>query len=115
MDDLYAPIPDHLPSRDEEPPHPGRLPDKKKGLDMVAAVKLALEREMKRNEKIHVFGEDVADPKGGVFGVTKGLTDKYGARVMNSPLAEATVLGVAMGMSIGGYLPVFEIQFIDYF
>jgi 2-oxoisovalerate dehydrogenase E1 component len=115
LDYLYAPIPDDLPARDAEPPHPGRLPDRKKGLDMVAAIKLALEREMERNPAIHVFGEDVADPKGGVFGVTKGLTDRFGDRVLNSPLAEATVLGTAVGMAVAGFLPVYEIQFIDYF
>lgn len=115
LDYLYCPIPDSLPRKDQEPPHPGRIPDKKTGLDMVGAVRLALEREMERNEKIYIFGEDVDDPKGGVFGVTKGLGNKFGDRVMNSPLAEATVAGTAVGMALGGMLPVYEIQFVDYF
>jgi 2-oxoisovalerate dehydrogenase E1 component len=61
-----------------------------------------------------MWGEDVQDPKGGVFGVTRGLTDAFPGRVGNSPLAEASIVGVAQGMAIGGYRPVVEIQFSDY-
>ncbi|HEX5474684.1 MAG TPA: transketolase C-terminal domain-containing protein [Vicinamibacterales bacterium] len=69
---------------------------------------------MERNPKIVMWGEDIADPKGGVFGVTRGLTDAFPGRVMNSPLAEASIVGVAGGMAIAGYKPVVEIQFADY-
>jgi 2-oxoisovalerate dehydrogenase E1 component len=61
-----------------------------------------------------MWGEDVQDPKGGVFGVTRGLTDAFPGRVENSPLSEATIVGMAQGMAIGGYRPVVEIQFADY-
>ena len=62
-----------------------------------------------------IFGEDVADPKGGVFTASRGLTNKYGkARVFNSPLAEASIVGTAIGMSCSGWRPVIEIQFADY-
>jgi 2-oxoisovalerate dehydrogenase E1 component len=61
-----------------------------------------------------MWGEDIADPKGGVFGVTRGLTNLYPDRVQNSPLAEASIVGIAGGMSIGGYKPIVEIQFADY-
>ena len=62
-----------------------------------------------------MWGEDIADPKGGVFGVTRGLTNQYPDRVQNSPLSEASIVGVAGGMAIGGYKPIVEIQFAQSF
>ena len=81
---------------------------------MVDALNHALREEMERNPKIVMWGEDIADPKGGVFGVTRGLTDAFPTRVENAPLAEATIIGVAAGMATGGFKPVVEIQFSDY-
>jgi len=81
---------------------------------MVDAINHGLREEMERNPKIVMWGEDIADPKGGVFGATRGLTDAFPGRVENSPLAEASIVGVAQGMAIGGYHPVVEIQFSDY-
>jgi 2-oxoisovalerate dehydrogenase E1 component len=82
---------------------------------MVDAINHALHEEMERNEKIYVFGEDIADNKGGVFTATKGLTNKFGEeRVFNSPLAEASISGVGVGMALAGLKPVVEIQFGDY-
>jgi len=83
-------------------------------ITMVDAINHGLREEMERDGKIVMWGEDIADPKGGVFGVTRGLTDAFPNRVGNSPLAEASIVGVAHGMSIGGYRPVVEIQFADY-
>lgn len=82
---------------------------------MVDAINHALHEEMKRNEKIYIFGEDIADGKGGVFTATKGLSTAFGEkRVFNSPLAEASIAGVAAGMALTGLKPVVEIQFGDY-
>ncbi len=82
---------------------------------MVDAINHALHEEMGKNEKIYVFGEDVADGKGGVFTATKGLSNKFGeTRVFNSPLAEASIEGVATGMALTGLKPCVEIQFADY-
>lgn len=83
-------------------------------ISMVEALNRGLREEMERNPKIVMWGEDIADPKGGVFGVTRGLTNLHPDRVHNSPLAEASIVGVAGGMAIGGYKPIVEIQFADY-
>ncbi|MEJ5350235.1 MAG: dehydrogenase E1 component subunit alpha/beta [Melioribacteraceae bacterium] len=86
-----------------------------KNIVMVDAINHALKEEMEFNDKIFLFGEDVADPKGGVFTATKGLSTKFGNnRVFNSPLAEASIIGVAIGMSLTGVKPCVEIQFGDY-
>ncbi len=84
-------------------------------VSMVQAINAGLREEMQRDSRIVMWGEDIQDPKGGVFGATKGLTDEFGeARCMNSTLAEASILGIAGGMGTGGYMPIVEIQFGDY-
>jgi len=86
-----------------------------KPIVLVDAINHALHEEMELNEKIYLFGEDVADGKGGVFTSTKGLSTKFGKdRVFNSPLAEASILGVGIGMALAGLKPCVEIQFGDY-
>ncbi len=80
----------------------------------IDAINHGLREELQRSPKIVMWGEDIADPKGGVFGVTRGLSDAFGCRVSNSPLAEASIAGVAGGMAIAGYKPIVEIQFADY-
>ena len=82
---------------------------------MIDAINLALKRSMRENEKIVVFGEDVAGAKGGVFGATRDLTHLFSEdRCFNSPLAEASIVGVALGLAQLGFKPVVEIQFGDY-
>ena len=82
---------------------------------IVDAINHALHEEMERDPKMYVFGQDIAHGKGGVFTVTSGLTAKFGVdRAFNAPLAEASIAGVAVGMSTIGLKPVAEIQFGDY-
>lgn len=94
-------------------------------LPMRDLITRALIEEMKKNDRIVIFGQDVADfpvvdpagklkGKGGVFHVTRGVGAAYPNRVWNAPLAEATILGTAMGYATAGFLPVVEIQFRDY-
>ncbi|MDP6684672.1 MAG: dehydrogenase E1 component subunit alpha/beta [Candidatus Marinimicrobia bacterium] len=82
---------------------------------IVDAINHALKEEMKHNINMVIFGQDIADPKGGVFTATKGLSDEFGKeRVFNSPLAESSIVGTAVGMAVAGWKPVVEIQFGDY-
>lgn len=82
---------------------------------MVDSLNHALDEELSRNPEMIVYGQDVAGGKGGVFSVTSGLTAKHSeSRVFNSPLAEASIVGTAVGMAAAGIKPVVEIQFGDY-
>jgi 2-oxoisovalerate dehydrogenase E1 component len=83
-------------------------------MNMVAALRSALTEEMERDDRVMVLGEDVGQ-KGGVFLVTDGLRAKFGeARVIDTPLAESSIAGVALGLAIYGKKPVAEMQFTDF-
>jgi 2-oxoisovalerate dehydrogenase E1 component len=102
---------------DEDPPELAFEASEPSGelVVMVDAINHALAEEMERDERVFVYGEDVAGGKGGVFTATRGLTDRFGgARCFNSPLAEHSIVGSAVGFAAAGFRPVVEIQFADY-
>lgn len=90
------------------------LPSNKEEIFMKDGLNKALIESMEEDDKVLVFGQDVAKEKGGVFGITKSLTKYFGDRCFNTPLAESTIAGLAIGLSFVGYKPVAEIQFSDY-
>ncbi len=109
-DDLMAHIYSPVPAPSAAIPQPISA----EPVAMIDAINHALREEMAANPRVVMFGEDIADPKGGVFGVTRGLAGGFPGRVENAPLAEASIIGVASGMAMRGFLPVVEIQFADY-
>lgn len=83
-------------------------------LNLVEAINLALAQEMTRDDRIIILGEDVGR-LGGVFRVTAGLLERFGPeRVIDTPLAESGIVGSAIGLALGGFKPVAEIQFMGF-
>ncbi len=81
-----------------------------------SAVQQALLDCMERDPKVILMGEDVADPVGGVFKTSPGLSTKFGTeRVRNTPISEQAIIGAAIGAALGGYRPVAEIMLMDFF
>src|SRR5438128_3262124 len=81
---------------------------------MIEAVRAAITEEMERDDRVLVLGEDVGR-KGGVFGATDGLYARFGeSRVLDTPLAESAIVGVAIGAALNGLRPIAEIQFADF-
>jgi 2-oxoisovalerate dehydrogenase E1 component len=107
---VYArPIGNRSPATIPEPDPSGDV------INLVSAVNRALHELAAEDDRVVVFGEDVADPKGGVFKATVGLTDAVGPeRVFNAPLAESLIVGVGIGMAAAGARPIAEIQFADF-
>lgn len=106
-DELRLQVTGELPELDDEilPPGKYRIGD---------VVNLTLRAGLTKDSNRIIFGEDVEDPKGGVFRLTQKLSTEFPEQVFNSPLAESTIVGVACGLASYGKRPVFELQFIDF-
>ncbi len=74
----------------------------------------ALHGALEQNEQVVVLGEDIADPYGGAFKVTRGLSSEFPARVRTTPISEAAIAGVAAGLALAGYRPIAEVMFGDF-
>ena len=105
--ELEANVSGALPKIDTEILPPGKY---RIGDTVNKTLRLGLEEDPRRV----IFGEDIEDPKGGVFRLTQKLSTEFPKQVFNSPLAESTILGVACGLAAYGRRPVFELQFIDF-
>jgi 2-oxoisovalerate dehydrogenase E1 component len=84
-------------------------------INIITAINQTLHEVMAAYPEAMVFGEDVADPKGGAFKATKGITEAFGKdRCFNTPLAESLIIGVGVGLAAAGKIPIPEIQFADF-
>jgi 2-oxoisovalerate dehydrogenase E1 component len=106
-DELELEITGKLPQLEDEVLPPGKY---RIGDVINQTLRLGLTKDSRRL----IFGEDVEDPKGGVFRLTQKLSTEFPEQVFNSPLAESTIVGVAIGLASYGKRPVFELQFIDF-
>ncbi len=83
-------------------------------MTLIEAVRTAMDEELARDERVFITGEDIG-PRGGVFRATMGLIEKYGPnRIIDSPLAELSIVGVGIGAALYGMRPICEIQFADF-
>jgi 2-oxoisovalerate dehydrogenase E1 component len=106
-DELFLQISGAFPELDDEVLPAGKY---RIGDTVNKTLRLGLERDKQRI----IFGQDIEDPKGGVFRLTQKLSSEFPDQVFNSPLAESTILGVGCGLASYGKRPVFELQFIDF-
>jgi 2-oxoisovalerate dehydrogenase E1 component len=121
--DLARHAPDPLRSLDAKKPLPTFLSlagseyrgeSDKPGITMLEAIRDVLRLRMAADPRISLYGQDIEDPKGDVFGVTQGLTLAFPGRVNNSPLSESTIVGLSIGQALAGARPVALIQFADF-
>ncbi|MDJ0902448.1 MAG: beta-ketoacyl-ACP synthase 3 [Xenococcus sp. MO_188.B8] len=108
--DAKAPLPQRLSKTAKE----YRGSSDSKRLTMLEAMRKVLHDRMQEDSRITLYGEDIEDPKGDVFGVTLGLSSDFPGRVVNSPLSESTIVGTSIGRALAGGRPVGFLQFADF-
>jgi len=113
------PLPDHVdPANRKDHEYLGSIdptdhePDD--AITMIEAMRDVLRHRLEKDDRVTLLGEDIEDPKGDVFGVTKGLSTDFPGRVVNSALAESTIIGSGIGRALAGGRPVGFIQFADF-
>ena len=107
---VQAPLPEGLGDPELEVPEFG--PDR--DLTLLEALRGVLRKQLEADPRVSLYGQDIADPKGDVFGLTRGLAQDFGDRVGNAPLAEATIVGKCIGRALAGERPVGMFQFADF-
>lgn len=83
-------------------------------MNYLESIRSALRHSLANDERVILLGEDIRDPYGGAFRVTKGLSTEFPTRVINIPLSEPSIAGVVTGMALRGLRPVLEIMFGDF-
>ena len=107
---VRRPLPPTLVGPEEpSPPPPAQ------GLTLIEAMRETLRRHLREDPRVSLCGQDIEDPKGDVFGLTRGLSTEYPGRVRNAPLSESTIVGAAIGRALVGERPVAFLQFADFF
>ncbi len=112
QDPIAEEVLDHMFGEDITPQSPPLEGGKK--WRIVDAVNEVFKQGLSKNSDHIFFGEDIEDPKGGVFGLTSGLSENHPNNAFNAPLAEATIVGVGIGLASYGMRPIFELQFVDF-
>ena len=92
----------------------GNTSSNDQAITMIDAMRRVLRDKLATDERVTLLGQDIEDPKGDVFGVTKGLSTDFPGRVVNAPLAESTIIGSSIGRALAGGRPVGFIQFADF-
>ena len=80
----------------------------------IDAIHQALAELLAEDDKVFLYGEDIAGKFGGAFKATKGLAEQFPGRVLNAPIAEDAIMGMAIGAALGGMKPIVEMQFADF-
>ncbi len=96
------------------PSRENRGEESQRTLTMGNAIREVLNYQLQSDSRLYLYGQDIEDPKGDVFGVTKGLSTAYPGRVCNAPLSESTIIGTSIGRALAGEKPVAFIQFADF-
>jgi pyruvate/2-oxoglutarate/acetoin dehydrogenase E1 component len=82
--------------------------------NILSRLNYGLKRALETDERVYILGEDILDPYGGAFKVTRGLSIEYPTRVLTTPISEAAIVGIATGMAMRGFRPIVEIMFGDF-